>query len=170
MVILFWETLQCNKRFRSFIIDGERSHEFMILMLFYALEYRADPAKQGVVRMCVFVLQTLSTETNFGRMLNQELANMESLPPGVRIPDFQGSYADLLLIVRLLVGPFTATFTDNSSPSTRSLRQVKASWMPFTHLSLPPLTTLRLFWSISTLKPARSYCSSSCLCPHRAFC
>ena len=99
MIMLFWETLQCNKRFRSFIIDGDSGHQFMVLMLYYALEYRADPAKQGVVRMCVFVLQTLSTEPNFGKQLNRPMENHESLPVAVKIPDFVGSQIDFLIIV-----------------------------------------------------------------------
>ncbi|KAG8529681.1 uncharacterized protein KY384_005162 [Bacidia gigantensis] len=98
MIMLFWETLQCNKRFRSFIIDGKR-HEYMILMLFYAFEYRFDAAKQGVVRMCAFVLQTLSTEVNFAKLLNEELEGQDSLPPIIRVPDFQDSYADFLIIL-----------------------------------------------------------------------
>ena len=101
MIMLFWETLQCNKRFRSFIIDNDkgRGHEFMILMLFYALEHRSDLAKQGVVRMCVFIVQTLSTEINFGKLLNENFKDQETLPPIIRIPDFKGSYADFLIIV-----------------------------------------------------------------------
>ena len=97
--MLFWETLQCNKRFRSYIIDGDMGHEFMIVMIYYALEHRSDAAKQGVVRMCIFVLQTMSTETNFGKLSNRELQNPESLPPNIRIPEFRGSYADFLIIV-----------------------------------------------------------------------
>ena len=98
--MLFWETLQCNKRFRSFIIDTDRGHEFMILILFYATEYKTDPSKQGVVRMCVFVLQTLSTEPNFGKLLNQEFESQDSLPATIKLSDFSGSYADFLIIVR----------------------------------------------------------------------
>ncbi len=97
--MLFWETTQCNKRFRSFIIDSDRGHEFMILMLFYAFEYRTDPAKQGVVRMCAFVLQTLSTEVNFGKLLNQKFESHDTLPATIRMTHFKGSYADYLLIV-----------------------------------------------------------------------
>lgn len=102
MIMLFWETLQCNKRFRSYIIDGDMGHEFMILMIYYALEHRSDPAKQGVVRMCVFILQTMSTEINFGKLSNRELQDPESLPPSIRIPGFKGSYAEFLIIVRFL--------------------------------------------------------------------
>ena len=72
----------------------------MMLTLFYALEYKADPARQGVVRMCVFVLQTLSTEVNFGKLLNQGFHNLEPLPPSIRIADFKGTYGDFIIIVR----------------------------------------------------------------------
>ena len=98
MIMLFWETLQCNKRFRSFIVDTDRGHDFVILILYYALEYRTNAAKQGVVRMCVFVLQTLSTDQNFGRSLNQNLQRQDSLPISMRVENFSGTYADFLII------------------------------------------------------------------------
>lgn len=98
MLMLFWEALQCNKRFRSYIIDSERGTEFAVLVLFYALEYRNDAARQGVVRMCVFILQTLSTEPSFGKSLNRAFLGQESLPLDVRIPDFSGTYADYLMM------------------------------------------------------------------------
>ena len=97
--MLFWETLQCNKRFRSFIIDTDRGHEFMTLIIFYAMEYKTDPSKQGVVRMCVFVLQTLSTEPNFGTLLNRDFETQETLPATIKLNEFRGTYADFLIIV-----------------------------------------------------------------------
>lgn len=99
--MLFWESLQCNKRFRSFIIDTDRGHDFVILVLFYALEYKVDPTKQGVVRMCVFVLQTLSTEPNFGKRLNKKFDGQKYLPASIRIANFSGTYADFLILVNL---------------------------------------------------------------------
>ncbi|RAH71788.1 Hid1 family protein [Aspergillus aculeatinus CBS 121060] len=98
MLILFWEALQCNKRFRSFIIDSNRSHDFIILCLFYAIVYKSDPSKQGVVRMCIFILQTMSVEPNFGKSLNLKFEAQETLPQNIRIPGFKGSYADYLII------------------------------------------------------------------------
>ena len=100
MIMLFWEVLQCNKRFRSFIIDSNRAHDFVILCLFYAIEYKTDPSKQGVVRMCVFVLQTMSVEANFGKNLNKKFEAQETLPASIRINNFRGSYADFLIMVR----------------------------------------------------------------------
>jgi len=99
MIMLFWEVLQCNKRFRSFIVDTDRAHDFVIFVLFYAMEYKADPSKQGVVRMCVFVLQTLSVEPNFGKRLNRNFENQDTLPASIRLANFNGTYADHLVIV-----------------------------------------------------------------------
>lgn len=99
MIMLFWEITQCNKRFRSFMIDTDRSHDFVILILFYALDYKLDASKQGVVRMCVFLLQTLSVEPNFGRNLNKKFEAQETLPPTIRIQSFNGTYGDFLIHV-----------------------------------------------------------------------
>jgi hypothetical protein len=99
MIMLFWEALQCNKRFRSFIIDTDRAHDFVVLVLYYAIDQRNDPTKQGLVRMCVFVLQTLSVEPNFGKNLNKTFEGQESLPPSIRIPNFHGTYADYVITV-----------------------------------------------------------------------
>lgn len=98
--MLFWEALQCNKRFRSFMIDSNRAHDFVILCLFYAIEYKTDPSKQGVVRMCIFILQTMSVEPNFGRSLNKKFEAQDTLPQSIHIPNFRGSYADYLIMVR----------------------------------------------------------------------
>ncbi|KAL7795353.1 high-temperature-induced dauer-formation domain-containing protein [Trichoderma ceciliae] len=97
VLMLFWELIQCNKRFRSFIIDTDRAHDFVVLALFYALEYKNEASKQGVVRMCAFLLQTLSVEQSFGSHLNKMFEGQESLPASIRINGFRGTYADFLL-------------------------------------------------------------------------
>ncbi|KAK4156450.1 high-temperature-induced dauer-formation protein-domain-containing protein [Chaetomidium leptoderma] len=97
IIMLFWEVTQCNKRFRSFIIDTERAYDFVILILFYALEYKADASKQGVVRMCAFLLQTLSVEKNFGVNLNKSFEAQDTLPTAIRIAGFRGTYGDFLI-------------------------------------------------------------------------
>lgn len=88
------------QRFRSFIIDTDRAYDFVVLILYYALEHRLDPSKSGVVRMCIFVLQTLSAEPKFGQSLNKKFEEQNTLPPSMRIASFSGSFADYLIIVR----------------------------------------------------------------------
>ncbi|KAI4102699.1 MAG: hypothetical protein L6R37_004230 [Teloschistes peruensis] len=98
MFMFFWEALQCNKRFRSYILDSRQGPEFAILVITYALEHKGDAAKQGVVRMCIFILQTLSTEPEFGKNINKTFDMQANLPTSVRIPEFSGTYADFLII------------------------------------------------------------------------
>lgn len=105
--MLFWESLQCNKRFRSFIIDTDRAHDFVVLVLYYAIDQRNDPTKQGLVRMCIFVLQTLSVESHFGKSLNKIFEGQESLPASIRIPNFHGTYADYLITVSHISNSYT---------------------------------------------------------------
>ncbi|KAI1824680.1 high-temperature-induced dauer-formation protein-domain-containing protein [Xylaria intraflava] len=97
IIMLFWEVTQCNKRFRSYLIDTQRSHDFVVLILFYATEYKLDASKQGVVRMCAFLLQTLSVEKNFGVNLNKPFSAQETLPTVIRIPGFKGTFGDFLV-------------------------------------------------------------------------
>ena len=97
IIMLFWEITQCNKRFRSFIVDTGRVHDFVVLALFHALEYKNDAAKHGVVRMCAFLLQTLSVEPTFGSSLNKSFEGQHSLPTLIRINNFRGTYADFLI-------------------------------------------------------------------------
>lgn len=99
---LFWELLQCNKRFRGYLIDTDRARDFVVLVLYYAVEAKDDPSKQGIIRMSVFILQTLSVEEKFGRKLNTPFAFQETLPTVLQIPNFHGSYADFLIGVSIV--------------------------------------------------------------------
>ncbi|RDL40941.1 uncharacterized protein BP5553_00920 [Venustampulla echinocandica] len=115
MIMVFWEMTQCNKRFRSFIIDTNRSHDFLVLILYYAIDYKLDASKQGIVRMCVFILQTLSVEASFGKSLNKRFENQDTLPPAIRLQNFYGSYADFLIhsiynIITTSQGKLTAIY------------------------------------------------------------
>ena len=117
MIMLFWETVQSNKRFRSYVVDTDKGYEFLVLMLFYAIDNRLNPTKQGMVRMCIFVLQTLSVEPNFGARLNAALKHPEQLPAATRIDKWSGSYGDFLIVV--CTGRMAICFgTNGSSPST----------------------------------------------------
>lgn len=128
IIMLFWEITQCNKRFRSFMIDTERAHDFVILVLFYALEYKADASKQGVVRMCAFLLQTLSVEKNFGLNLNKSFEAQDTLPPTIRIAGFRGTYGDFLIQVRWRYPPAVGCGANRVvSPSTASSRRARVS-------------------------------------------
>ncbi|KAL8677191.1 MAG: hypothetical protein Q9186_006367 [Xanthomendoza sp. 1 TL-2023] len=85
--------------FRHFLgrLHRPQDFDFLVDEMLRTLNQPTDPAKQGVVRMCVFILQTLSTEPNFGRNLNKRYTTQEALPPSVKIPEFSGTYADFMI-------------------------------------------------------------------------
>lgn len=49
--------------------------------------------------MCIFLLQTLSVETNFGKSLNKRFDAQDTLPVSIRVTNFNGTYADFLIHV-----------------------------------------------------------------------
>ncbi|RAH41360.1 Hid1 family protein [Aspergillus brunneoviolaceus CBS 621.78] len=148
MLILFWEALQCNKRFRSFIIDSNRSHDFIILCLFYAIVHKSDPSKQGLVRMCIFILQTMSVEPNFGKSLNLKFEAQETLPQSIRIPGFKGSYADYLIIsIHTLITASKGQLTAVYPALLAIINNIAAHVEHLSHASCSKL--LQLFYSMS---------------------
>lgn len=65
--------------------------------------------------MCVFLLQTLSVEANFGTSLNKKFEAQETLPTSIRIQGFNGTYADFLIhsiytIITTSQGKLTAVY------------------------------------------------------------
>ena len=75
--------------------------DFLIVLLYYPLEHKADPSQIGLVRMSAFILQALSAEKGFAASLNRPFEGQGALPSSVRLSNFHGSYADFMIIVRL---------------------------------------------------------------------
>lgn len=61
-----------------------------------------DPARHGIAKMCVFVLQTLSVEPGFGKHMNEKIKGYSISPARQRLPDLSDSFSsfgDLLIMV-----------------------------------------------------------------------
>ncbi|CAG8637960.1 14560_t:CDS:10, partial [Dentiscutata heterogama] len=91
MLMLLWKFLEINKT--------DRVLDVLIVLLYYSMENKHDQAQIGFVRMCAFILQTLSADRNFGMKLNKQFEGHGSLPSTVRISAFNaGTYADYMII------------------------------------------------------------------------
>lgn len=112
MLMILLQLLQHNRRMKNFLIDTSRVLDFLILLLYYALEYRNDPAQVGLVRLCAFILQPLSADAKFCQLLNTKFENHSSLPGSMRVPAFHGTYADYLIIsIYTLIATTRGTLT-----------------------------------------------------------
>lgn len=101
MISFLWELIQCNKRFRRYLCETKVGMDYLVILLFYARDSVGDEMKQGVKRMAIFVIQSLSAEAAFNAKLNTPFLHVGSLPPVMRVENFHGSYADFLICVRL---------------------------------------------------------------------
>lgn len=116
MIMLFWEALQCNSAFRTYISESNLIHEFFVLCVFYAMEHRMDPARHGIAKMCVFVLQTMSVEPGFGKRMNEKIKGYSTSPARQRLPDLSDSFSsfgDFLIMVSPPFSPATSTIYEN---------------------------------------------------------
>ena len=99
MISFLWELIQCNKRFRRYLCETKVGMDYLVIFLFYARDSVSDETKQGLMRMVIFVIQSLSAEAAFCAKLNTPFLHVSSLPPVMRIENFHGSYADFLICV-----------------------------------------------------------------------
>ncbi|KAI9279691.1 high-temperature-induced dauer-formation protein-domain-containing protein [Umbelopsis sp. AD052] len=97
-MMLCWKLLEINQRFRQYLLETDRVLDLMVVLIYYAVNNRNNPAQIGLVRMSAFVLQTLSSDRAFGVKLNKTFDGHSSLPNSVRLPAFHGSYADFVII------------------------------------------------------------------------
>ncbi|CAI2180637.1 19593_t:CDS:10 [Funneliformis geosporum] len=97
MMMLCWKFIETNKRFRNYLLETDKVLDLLVVLLYYSIENKQDSAQLGLVRMCAFILQTLSGDRDFGVKLNKVFENHGSLPANVRIHAFNGTYADYMI-------------------------------------------------------------------------
>ncbi|CAG8593787.1 3735_t:CDS:10 [Funneliformis mosseae] len=97
MMMLCWKFIEINKRFRNYLLETDKVLDLLVVLLYYSIENKQDSAQLGLVRMCAFILQTLSGDRDFGVKLNKPFENHGSLPANVRIQAFNGTYADYMI-------------------------------------------------------------------------
>ncbi|CAO3591862.1 unnamed protein product [Absidia cylindrospora] len=98
MMMLCWRLMECNQRFKNYLTETNHALDFMVALIYFSVESKSNIAQVGVVRMCAFILQTLSSEREFGIKLNTTFTGHSSLPALARLPAFHGTYGDYLII------------------------------------------------------------------------
>ncbi|TKX26865.1 hypothetical protein C1H76_1021 [Elsinoe australis] len=93
MIILLWEALFTNRKYLHYVVESGRALDLMVLLVFYAKESHMD----GVGRVCIFCLQTLSAEAHFGELLNRSFEAHDTLPLSIQIKNFHGKYSDYFI-------------------------------------------------------------------------
>ncbi|KAI0050002.1 hypothetical protein FA95DRAFT_1537035 [Auriscalpium vulgare] len=65
-VVLLWKIIEVNKKFRTYLLDQERSMDLVAYLLCYFLEIKDKAEQHGLCRALSYIIQTLSAEPSFG--------------------------------------------------------------------------------------------------------
>ncbi|KAF9483787.1 hypothetical protein BDN70DRAFT_851104 [Pholiota conissans] len=72
-IILFWKLIELNKKFCAYVLDSDRSMDFIAYLLFYCVEIKDKAQQHGVCRAISYIVQTLSAEPSFGLNLGNPI-------------------------------------------------------------------------------------------------
>ncbi|KIM48882.1 hypothetical protein M413DRAFT_89117 [Hebeloma cylindrosporum] len=72
-IILFWKLIELNKKFCTFVLESEKSMDFIAYLLFYCVEIKDRPQQHGVCRAVSYIVQALSAEPAFGLRLSNPI-------------------------------------------------------------------------------------------------
>ncbi|RDB24171.1 Protein HID1 [Hypsizygus marmoreus] len=70
-VIFFWKMIELNKKFRTHVLQSDKSMDLVAYLLCYALEIKDKPQQHGFCRALSYIIQTLSAEPAFGSQLTR---------------------------------------------------------------------------------------------------
>ncbi|SPO39650.1 uncharacterized protein PSFLO_05131 [Pseudozyma flocculosa] len=133
-LMLLWRLLELNAKFRHYLLDHpQRAPALVSFLLYFALTYKDNLALQGLVRLCAFMLQDVSSHRDLGVQLAKPgSASRVQLPmsrlglvPGATAIDalVQAVYSLIATTkgqLSSLYPPLLITLT-NTAPSWRSL-------------------------------------------------
>ncbi|KAF1798640.1 high-temperature-induced dauer-formation protein-domain-containing protein [Mucor lusitanicus] len=85
-------------RFTKYLVETDRVLDLTVALIFHAVDNKDKMTQLGLVRMCAFMLQTLSSNKDYSAKLNKQFSTHSSLPSSIRLYAFNGTYADFLII------------------------------------------------------------------------
>ncbi|CAN6603905.1 hypothetical protein TRVA0_002S03356 [Trichomonascus vanleenenianus] len=98
LTMLLWDLVQCNKKFRAYLISSDKALDFSVLLLYYIHEKRQDDNKKALVRLCAYFLLYLSADESYAKALLKKFEGQNALPSAIKVSTFYGSYADYMII------------------------------------------------------------------------
>ena len=130
-LMLLWSALDGNPRFRAFVLDDAyRSSQLLCQLLYFPLVSKDVPAQQGLVRLCTFMLQDVTSEKTFAAHISKPGSYPKGKLPSKYGPfGGEGSGADLLIqSVYHLLGSTKGSLSPLYPPLIISLTNTAASW------------------------------------------
>ncbi|CEP09657.1 hypothetical protein [Parasitella parasitica] len=98
VMMMCWKLLEINSRFSKYLLETDRALDLTVVLIFHATDNKDKFTQLGLVRMCAFILQTMSSSKEYSCKLNKPFSAHSSLPSSIRLYAFNGTYGDFLII------------------------------------------------------------------------
>ncbi|KAF4576865.1 hypothetical protein EYR36_000537 [Pleurotus pulmonarius] len=72
-IVFLWKMIELNEKFRIYLLESERGMDLMAYILCYNLEIKDKTEQHGLCRALSYIIQTLSAEPAFGRVLSNPI-------------------------------------------------------------------------------------------------
>ncbi|KAF5331063.1 hypothetical protein D9619_005935 [Psilocybe cf. subviscida] len=72
-IVLFWKLIELNKKFCTYLLESDKSMDFIACLLFYCVEIKDKPQQHGVCRAISYIVQALSADPVFGEKLRNPI-------------------------------------------------------------------------------------------------
>ncbi|PWY99277.1 hypothetical protein BCV70DRAFT_191120 [Testicularia cyperi] len=129
-LILLWRLLEHNAKFRAFVLDdSKRALQLLSYLVFFAVNYKANVALQGVVRLCSFVLQDVSSDAAFSLQLSKPGSGAKvSLPTRLGLVGGSTGIDFLVQAVYVLIATTKGQLSSLYAPLLISLANTAPRW------------------------------------------
>lgn len=146
MFMLLWKFFECNSRFFEFLCNHESCMDVLTGLLYQILVHKNDMSKNGLVRLCCFLLHILSGERSFAVMLNKPF--VLTMPSYLELPKFKGNYADfLVLTIHSLITTTKSRFVSMNDTVLTVLANISPYIKSFSVVTANRIMTLFSFFS-----------------------
>jgi len=98
LLALLWTVMEANTKFKSFLAQSQEALQLLRLLLVLSWENKEYVARLGLMRLCAYLIHTLSCEQAFLDNINERCSSFSSLPLAIRRQEPTGTFADLLIL------------------------------------------------------------------------
>ncbi|SOV09697.1 uncharacterized protein UDID_07848 [Ustilago sp. UG-2017a] len=129
-LILLWRLLEHNHKFRLYVLDdAKRAPELLTILLYFSLTYKDNIALQGLVGLCAYMLQDISSQPAFATNLARPgSAAKIHLPARLGLVAGNTAIDHLVQGVYILIATTKSRLSNLYAPLVISLSNTAPAW------------------------------------------
>ncbi|KAK4056096.1 hypothetical protein OIO90_002827 [Microbotryomycetes sp. JL221] len=99
MLIVLWKCFELNSKLFQHLIETDKVVQLLIYLFTLCLEHKHDENEMGLVRLCIFLIQTISAQKGLNHCLNLPIELKSTLKQRYEIPSSSScTLSDFIII------------------------------------------------------------------------